>query len=66
MAILEIQQVILAVIIGTLLAIVYSLRVLILLERRVASMEMNIQRLTGKVLKEEVNIQRALSSRKRK
>ena len=65
MALLEIQQVILAVIIGTLLAIVYSLRVLILLERRVASMEMNIQKLTGKVLKEEISIQKALS-RKRK
>lgn len=65
MAILEIQQVILAVIIGTLLAIVYSLRVLILLEKRVASMEMNIQKLTGKVLKEEVSIQRALHKKRR-
>ena len=63
---LEIQQVILAVIIGTLLAIVYSLRVLILVERRVASMETNIQRLTSKVLKEEINIQRAISGRKKK
>jgi len=66
MALLEIQQVILAVIIGTLLAIVYSLRVLILLEKRVASMEMNIQKLTGKVLKEEVNIQKALSNKRRR
>ncbi|MDO8510869.1 MAG: hypothetical protein Q7S55_01760 [Nanoarchaeota archaeon] len=65
MALLEIQQVILAVIIGTLLAIVYSLRVLILLERRVASMEMNIQKLTGKVLKEEISIQKALSRKKK-
>ncbi len=62
---LELQQVILAVIIGTLLAIVYSLRVLILLERRVASMEMNIQRLTAKVLKEEVNIQRVITRKKK-
>lgn len=65
MAVLEIQQVILAVIIGTLLAIVYSLRVLILLERRVASMEANIQRLTSKVLKEEVSIYKALSRKKK-
>lgn len=65
MALLEIQQVILAVIIGTLLAIVYSLRVLILLEKRVASMEMNIQKLTGKVLKEEISIQKALSRKRR-
>jgi len=66
MALLEIQQVILAVIIGTLLAIVYSLRVLILLEKRVASMEMNIQKLTGKVLKEEINIQKALSHKRKR
>ena len=65
MAGLEMQHVILAVIIGTLLAIAYSLRVLILLERRVTSMEMNIQRLTSKVLKEEVSIHKALSRKKR-
>lgn len=47
---LELAEVILAVIIGTLAAIVYSLRVLILLERRVASMEKNIQLATAKIL----------------
>ncbi len=62
---LELAEVILAVIIGTLAAIVYSLRVLILLERRVANMEGNIQRLTSKVLKEEVRIEKALSRRGR-
>ena len=61
---LELAEVILAVIIGTLAAIVYSLRVLILLERRVASMEMNIQKMTGKVLKEEVRIEKALLRRR--
>ena len=50
---LDLAQVILAVIIGTLAAIVYSLRVLILLEKRVASMEMNIQRVTSKILAHE-------------
>ena len=64
MAGLEIQQVILAVIIGTLLAIVYSLRVLILVERRVASMEANIQKLTSKVLKEELVIEKALKRKR--
>lgn len=54
------SEVILAVIIGTLAAIVYSLRVLILLERRVASMESNIQKMTAKVLKEEGVIEKAL------
>jgi len=57
---LELAEVILAVIIGTLAAIVYSLRVLILLERRVAGMEMNIQRMTSKVLREEMVIEKAL------
>ncbi|HIH10689.1 TPA: hypothetical protein HA241_00700 [Candidatus Woesearchaeota archaeon] len=65
---LELAEVILAVIIGTLAAIVYSLRVLILLERRVASMEMNIQKMTSKVLQEEGVIERAVarSSSKKK
>ena len=61
---LELAEVILAVIIGTLAAIVYSLRVLILLERRVASMESNIQKMTNKVLREEGVIVKAISRRK--
>lgn len=65
MAGVELAELILAVIIGTLAAIVYSLRVLILLERRVASMEMNIQRLTSKVLQEEVTIERIIKGKKK-
>lgn len=61
---LELAEVILAVIIGTLAAIVYSLRVLILLERRVANMELNIQKMTAHVLKEEVKIESALKGKK--
>lgn len=61
---LELAEVILAVIIGTLAAIVYSLRVLILVERRVAGMEMNIQKLTQKVLKEEGAIERAIKRKR--
>ncbi len=64
MAGLELAEVILAVIIGTLAAIVYSLRVLILLERRVASMESNIQRMTAKVLQEEKVIERLIRGKK--
>lgn len=60
---LDLAEVILAVIIGTLFAIVYSLRVLILLERRVASMEANIQRLTKKVLQEETVIERVIGGK---
>ncbi|MBT3721695.1 hypothetical protein HOG47_08660 [archaeon] len=58
------MQAILAVIIGTLAAIVYSLRVLLMLERRVASMEINIQRMTSRILREEGVIERALKSKK--
>lgn len=65
MAGLELAQVILAVIIGTLLAIVYSLRVLIMVERRIANMEENIQKMTQKVLREETVIERALQKRKK-
>ncbi|MBU0457273.1 MAG: hypothetical protein ABH824_02330 [Nanoarchaeota archaeon] len=57
---LELAEVILAVIIGTLAAIVYSLRVLILMERRVASMELNIQKVTSKILNEELVIEKAI------
>lgn len=61
---LELAEVILAVIIGTLAAIVYSLRVLILLERRVASMESNIQKMTQRVLREETIIEKIIKKRK--
>lgn len=62
---LSLAQVILAVIVGTLAAIVYSLRILILLERRVASMEGNIQKMTHKVLREETIIERAMQKKRR-
>ncbi|MBI2573315.1 hypothetical protein HYV86_05625 [Candidatus Woesearchaeota archaeon] len=65
MAGLELAEVILAVIIGTLAAIVYSLRVLILLERRVANMEMNIEKMTARVLREERTIETLVGKRKR-
>ncbi len=52
------DTVILGIIIGTLAAIVYSLRVLILLERRIARMDLNIEALTNRVLQEELNIER--------
>ena len=63
--VLQMETFILAVIIGTLAAIVYSLRVLLILERRVAGMESNIQRLTGRILKEELKIEKAIKKRKK-
>jgi hypothetical protein len=53
----------LAVVIGTLAAIVYSLRVLVLMERRMAKIEMHIDRVTQKILKEEIKIERMIKRR---
>ena len=50
------DTVVLGIIVGTLAAIVYSLRVLILLERRIARMDLNIESLTRKILAEELLI----------
>lgn len=52
------DSVILGIIIGVLAAIVYSLRVLILLERRIARMDLNIESLTNRVLREELIIEK--------
>ena len=51
------DTVVLGIIIGTLAAIVYSLRVLILLERRISRMDLNIESLTRKVLAEELRLE---------
>ncbi len=53
---MALDTVILAVIIGTLFAIVYSLRVLVLMERRVARIDMHIEALVNRVLSEEKRI----------
>ncbi|PIN73547.1 hypothetical protein COV20_04970 [Candidatus Woesearchaeota archaeon CG10_big_fil_rev_8_21_14_0_10_45_16] len=66
MAELEFAAFTLAVFFGILLAIIYSLRVLVALERRVASMEANIQRMTAKVLKEEGVIERKISKNRKR
>lgn len=52
------EPVILAVIIGTLAAIVYSLRVLVLMERRVARIDAHIEALVTKVFETELQIER--------
>ena len=53
----------LAIIVGTLAAIVYSLRVLVLMERRVARIEEHIEGLVGKVLREESKIAKSMRKR---
>ena len=62
----DLGTVILAIIIGTLAAIVYSLRILILLERRIGNIEMHIEGVTQKILKEEYKIEKKIAGRKKK
>jgi len=58
-----VQEITLAIIIGTLAAIVYSLRILVLMERRIARIEMHIENVVDKVVKEEVKIERSIKKR---
>ena len=55
---LSLEGVILAVILGTLAGIVYSLRILVLVERRMARIDINIEKLTRRILKEELEIEK--------
>jgi hypothetical protein len=57
MATQGLEVVILAIILGTLFAIVYSLRVLVLMERRVSRIDMHIESLVTQVLAEEHKIE---------
>jgi len=58
MAIEHVIVVLLAITLGTLGAIVYSLRILLLLERRIARIDFNIERLVERVLREEERIEK--------
>jgi len=62
--VLGMQEVTLAIIVGTLAAIVYSLRILVLMERRIARIEMHIENVVGKIMKEELRIEKRLKKRK--
>jgi len=59
-------RIVLAVIVGVLFGIVYCMRVLVLMERRVARIEEHMDRIVHKVLQEELKIVRALKGRKSK
>ncbi|MBI2659326.1 hypothetical protein HYX05_04490 [Candidatus Woesearchaeota archaeon] len=59
-----VQEITLAIIIGTLAAIVYSLRILVLMERRIARIEMHIERVVDKLVKEEIKIERSMRRRR--
>ena len=60
-----VQEITLAIIVGTLAAIVYSLRVLVLMERRIARIEVHIENVVNKVMREELKIEKALKGKKR-
>jgi len=57
-------RIVLAVIVGTLFGIVYCMRVLVLMERRVARIEEHIERMVERVLAEEKIIERKLGKRR--
>ncbi|HLF54653.1 MAG TPA: hypothetical protein VI612_02950 [Candidatus Nanoarchaeia archaeon] len=57
-------RIVLAVIVGVLFGIVYCMRVLVLMERRVARIEEHIDRVVHKVLEEEVRIERSVKKRR--
>ena len=54
--VLTIEQVTLAIIVGTLAAIVYSLRIMVIIERRIASMDKNRERMAMAIAGEEKKI----------
>ncbi len=60
---LALQEITLAIIIGALAAIIYALRVLVLMERRVERIEMHIENLASKIIQEEVKIKKSLRKR---
>ncbi len=59
-------RVILYIMVGTLAAIVYSLRILVLLERRVANMEQHIETIAEKTLREEFKIESMVAKKKKR
>ena len=66
MPVLGVQEITLAIIVGTLAGIVYCLRVMVLMERRIARIEMHIEGVVEKIMKEEIKIERLTKRRKKK
>jgi len=61
---LNVPELTLAIIIGTLAAIVYSLRVLVLMERRIARIEGHIENVVDRIMREEIKIERMVKKRR--
>ncbi len=57
-------RVVLAVIVGVLFGIVYCMRVLVLMERRVARIEEHMDTIMHKVLQEEIRIERGMKRKR--
>ena len=62
--VLSLSEITLLIILAVLAAIVYSLRVLVLLERRIARMDENLQHIVLKIAKEEYKIESMITSKK--
>ena len=58
-----VQEITLPIIVGALAAIVYSLRVLVLMERRIARIEGDIENVVSKVMREELRIEKSVRRR---
>ena len=57
-------RIVLAVIVGVLFGIVYCLRVIVLMERRVARIEEHLDNIVHKVLQEEVRIEKGFKRKR--
>lgn len=67
---MALEQAILYIILGIVLAILYSIRILVLLERRIARMDENLVRIANRIISEDKKIESVLkikrTGRKRK
>ena len=67
---MALEQAILYIILGIVLAILYSIRILVLLERRIARMDENLVRIANQIVSEKKKIESVLkikrTGRKRK
>lgn len=63
---LGIVELTLCIVVGMLLAIIFSLRILVIMERRVARMELHIERIASRILKEERVIESNVKTKRRK
>ena len=63
---MALETTILWVILGTLAAILYLLRILVLLERRIARMDENLVRITNRIISEERKIESIFKLKKKR